>query len=93
MSYQYTNLIDSELYKSCLEIRENLKWNTNISELIAFCSFCSVYKDSSLLLVDTYNTIESGVKNSIIVGMALNKLGYSVQGIRLDSGDLAELSK
>jgi len=64
-----------------------------LSELEAFVSFTYVYKESSLLLVDTFNTIESGVKNTIIVALALNEVNQSVKGIRLDSGDLALLSK
>ena len=64
-----------------------------MSELEAFVSFTYVYKESSLLLVDTFNTIESGVKNTIIVALALNEVNQSVKGIRLDSGDLALLSK
>ena len=71
-----------------------LQWgHTNLSELEAFVSFTYVYKESSLLLVDTFNTIESGVKNTIIVALALNEVNQSVKGIRLDSGDLALLSK
>jgi nicotinate phosphoribosyltransferase len=83
------------LYPLCLEIREKLCFtHTNLSELYAFASFTSLYKDSSVLLVDTYDTIESGIKNSIIVGVAIKKLkNYAIKGVRLDSGDLAELSK
>tara|TARA_B110000090_G_scaffold186577_1_gene215438 strand:- start:51 stop:458 length:408 start_codon:yes stop_codon:yes gene_type:complete len=43
--------------------------------------------------VDTYSTLESGVPNFLCVGLALHDLGYPVVGIRLDSGDLAYLSK
>jgi nicotinate phosphoribosyltransferase len=100
MSYQHINdhekfvIKDMDMLKQCLKIRDDLGWtSTNLNELISFVSFCSVYKESSLLLVDTYNTIESGVKNAIIVAMVLNNYGYKLSGIRLDSGDLAELSK
>ena len=94
MSYQHTNNHDTEIFNECLKIRNELNWtHTNISELVAFCSFCAIYKENSLLLVDTYNTIESGVKNAIIVSIALDKIGFSVRGIRLDSGDLPLLSK
>jgi nicotinate phosphoribosyltransferase len=100
MSYQnikdFSNHVinNIEMFNLCLKIREELGWtHTNLNELISFVSFCSVYKESALLLVDTYNTIESGVKNAIIVAMALDKYGSSLSGIRLDSGDLAELSK
>lgn len=84
-----------KLFNKCLEVRERLRWtHTNLDELFSFATFASVYKDSSNLLVDTYNTIESGVKNTIIIAIALKEtLGYKIKGIRLDSGDLPELSK
>ena len=64
------------------------------SELEAFRTYAKVYPQSCLLLVDTYNTLESGVPNAIKVGRELrdNEEGQLV-GIRLDSGDLAYLSK
>ncbi len=43
-------------------------------------------------LVDSYNTKESGIKNFICVSLVLQDLGYTPLSIRLDSGDLAELS-
>jgi nicotinate phosphoribosyltransferase len=46
-----------------------------------------------MVLVDTYNTLTSGVPNFTFVAFALMDAGYSPRGIRLDSGDLAELSK
>jgi nicotinate phosphoribosyltransferase len=45
-----------------------------------------------LALVDTYDTINSGVENFIVVAAVLAELGYAPVGIRLDSGDLAYLS-
>jgi nicotinate phosphoribosyltransferase len=42
--------------------------------------------------VDSYSTKESGVKNFLLVSLVLGDLGYSPLSIRLDSGDLAELS-
>lgn len=62
-------------------------------ELEAFRKFAGYYPNNSILLVDTYNTLESGVPNAIKVGKELEKKGYQLQGIRLDSGDLAYLSK
>lgn len=46
-----------------------------------------------LALVDSYNTIESGVKNFLITALVLAEVGVKPVGIRLDSGDLSELSK
>lgn len=56
-------------------------------------SFAFAYPDSFTALVDSYNTLESGVKNFLLVALALHDLGYQAKGIRLDSGDLAFLSQ
>jgi nicotinate phosphoribosyltransferase len=64
------------------------------SELEAFRAFARTYPDRCILLVDTYDTIESGVPNAIRVFEELRAKGFSVRpAIRLDSGDLAKLSK
>ena len=62
------------------------------SELLAFREYAEVYPHNALLLVDTYNTI-NGILNAIIVGRELRRKGHELRGIRLDSGDLGELSK
>jgi nicotinate phosphoribosyltransferase len=61
-------------------------------ELGAFRAYAEVYPDDCLLLVDTINTLESGVPNAITVFEELRRKGYQPIGIRLDSGDLAYLS-
>ena len=63
------------------------------NELIAFRSYAEHYPDSCVLLVDTYNTLKSGIPNAITVAKELEKKGHRLKGIRLDSGDLAYLSK
>lgn len=63
------------------------------SELEAFRTYASIYPDSCLLLIDTYNVLESGIKNALIVFDELREKGYEPVGVRLDSGDLAYLSK
>jgi nicotinate phosphoribosyltransferase len=63
-----------------------------MSELEAFEAFAESYPDNCILLVDTINTLESGVPNAIKVFEKLRRKGYSPRGIRLDSGDLAYLS-
>jgi nicotinate phosphoribosyltransferase len=64
------------------------------SELEAFKAYCQVYPQGCILLVDTYDTLKSGVPNAIKIGKALKGLGKGdLIGIRLDSGDLAYLSK
>ena len=63
------------------------------SELEAFRAYANAFPDSCLLLVDTYDTLRSGVPNAIQVGKELREKGHELLGIRLDSGDLAYLSK
>ena len=63
-----------------------------MGELEAFQAYADVYPDDCLLLVDTINTLESGVPNAIKVFEKLRKAGHKPVGIRLDSGDLAYLS-
>ena len=63
------------------------------SELEAFRKFAEIYPDNALLLVDTYDTLRSGVPNAIKVFDELKARGKKPVGIRLDSGDLAYLSK
>lgn len=63
------------------------------SELDSFRAYAKTYPDSCLLLVDTYDTLKSGVPNAIKVFSELAAIGKKPLGIRLDSGDLAYLSK
>ena len=64
-------------------------------ELSAFRAYAKMFPDACLLLVDTYNTLESGVPNAIQVFREMREAGIPLKnyGIRLDSGDLAYLSK
>jgi nicotinate phosphoribosyltransferase len=61
-------------------------------EIGAFRAYADVYPDDCLLLVDTVDTLQSGVPNAIIVFEELRRKGHKPVGIRLDSGDLAYLS-
>ncbi|NQU45087.1 nicotinate phosphoribosyltransferase, partial [bacterium] len=61
-------------------------------EIGAFRAYAEVYPDDCLLLVDTINTLESGLPNAIRVFEELKKKGHQPVGVRLDSGDLAHLS-
>jgi nicotinate phosphoribosyltransferase len=61
-------------------------------EIGAFRAYAEVYPDDCLLLVDTINTLESGIPNAIQVFEKLKQKGHKPFGIRLDSGDLAYLS-
>ena len=62
------------------------------SELDAFQSFADLYPDDCILLVDTIDTMNSGLPNAIRVFEKLKRKGHSPIGIRLDSGDLAYLT-
>lgn len=60
-------------------------------ELSAFRAYADAMPDNCILLVDTYNTIE-GIRHAIRVGEMLREKGKALQGIRIDSGDLAYFS-
>lgn len=62
-------------------------------ELSAFRAYAEVFPGNCLLLVDTYDTLKSGIPNAIKVFEELRAEGYEPAGIRLDSGDLAFLSR
>ncbi|MBR2376287.1 MAG: nicotinate phosphoribosyltransferase [Clostridia bacterium] len=63
------------------------------TEYDAFKAYSEVYPDATLLLVDTYDTLKSGIPNAIKVFDELRAKGKKPIGIRLDSGDLAYLTK
>lgn len=60
-------------------------------ELTAFRKFAEHYPDNAILLIDTYDTLGSGIWNAITVGRELAEKGKSI-GVRIDSGDLLYLS-
>jgi nicotinate phosphoribosyltransferase len=63
------------------------------SEREAFEKYAESYPDNAVLLIDTYDTLGSGVENAIAVGRKLKEGGHTGFGVRLDSGDLEYLSK
>ena len=63
------------------------------SEREAFEKYAESYPDGALLLIDTYDTLGSGIENAIAVGRKLKAAGHGNFGVRLDSGDLEYLSK
>ncbi len=63
------------------------------SELDAFRHYAKTFPDNCVLLVDTYNTLKSGLPNAIKVANELESKGYKLKAIRLDSGDLAYFAK
>ncbi|HVM33473.1 MAG TPA: nicotinate phosphoribosyltransferase [bacterium] len=62
-------------------------------ELTAFRKYAQIYPERCTLLVDTYNTLKSGVPHAIQVAKEMELQGHRLSAIRLDSGDLAYLSK
>lgn len=62
------------------------------TELEAFRAYAEALPTNCIFLVDTYN-VEQGIENAITVGLELREQGHEMIGIRLDSGDLAKLSK
>ena len=64
------------------------------TEYEAFKAYAEVYPDNCVLLIDTYNVLESGVQNAIKVAKeVLEPMGKRLKGIRIHSGDLAYLTK
>lgn len=61
-------------------------------ELAAFSAYSKTFPDNSIFLIDTYNTID-GAKHAVTVAKEMKKNGHSLIGVRLDSGDMADLSQ
>lgn len=68
------------------------QFTSNEGELAAFISYAVALPNNFLALVDTYDTLSSGVPNFLCVAFALIEAGVKPKGIRIDSGDLVELS-
>ena len=62
------------------------------SELESFRIFAKYYPEHPTLLIDTYDTLGSGIENAIIVGLEQKKIGKNI-GVRIDSGDLSYLPR
>ena len=89
-----SNVLASRLFNSPVKGTHAHSWVMSFgSEPEAFEAFAEAYPDNCLLLVDTYDTLKSGVPNAIKVFDRLRAKGHKPVGIRLDSGDLAYLSK
>ena len=88
-----SNALAGKLYDIPVRGTHAHSWVTAFpSELEAFRAYASVMGNNCILLVDTYNSI-TGVENAILVGQELRQQGNDLLGVRLDSGDLAALSK
>lgn len=87
------NVLAGKLYDIPVSGTHAHSWVMSFSdELSAFRAYARAMPDNCTLLVDTYD-VEQGVKNAIIVARELGRDGHKLQGIRIDSGDLAWLSK
>ncbi len=92
--YSTSNLITGQLFDVPVAGTMAHSWIMDYpTEYDAFRAYAQAYPDNCLLLVDTYDTLRSGVPNAIKVFKELRAAGHEPKGIRLDSGDLAYLSK
>ena len=84
-----------DVLERALHFRSELGWEqTELSELYAFVSYACSFPNYVIALVDSYSTLNSGVKNFLCVYLVLHELGFreGKYGVRLDSGDLSYLS-
>jgi nicotinate phosphoribosyltransferase len=89
-----SNVVAGMLYGIPISGTQAHSWIQSFEdELEAFRTFARIYPDRCVLLVDTYNTLRSGIPNAIQVAKELEAQGYRLLGVRIDSGDLATLSK
>jgi len=61
-------------------------------EIDAFRAYAAIFPEHSVFLIDTYDTIE-GARQAARVGQEMKKQGHSLKGVRLDSGDMIDLSQ
>jgi nicotinate phosphoribosyltransferase len=87
-----SNLLAGKIYGVPVKGTHAHSWVMSFdSEMEAFQRYAEAMPDNCIFLVDTYDTLE-GVRNAIKVGRRLREQGHEMIGIRLDSGDLAQLS-
>ncbi len=88
-----SNVLTGQMFNIPVKGTHSHSWVMSFpSEIDAFRAFADSYPDSCLLLVDTYDSVQ-GINNAITVFKELRAKGHEPVGIRLDSGDLAYLSK
>ena len=89
-----SNVLTAQIFGSAPKGTHAHSWIMSFdSELEAFRAYADVFPDTCMLLVDTYDTLHSGMPNAIKVFQELREKGHEGTGIRLDSGDIAYLSK
>lgn len=89
-----SNVLTGQMYNIPISGTHAHSWVMSFpDEISAFRKYAELFPTSCLLLVDTYDTLRSGVPNAITVFKELREKGFEPRGIRLDSGDLAYLSR
>ncbi len=89
-----SNVLAGKMFNAPVSGTHAHSWVMNFpSEIEAFRAYADIYPEATLLLVDTYDTLKSGVPNAIKVFDELKAKGGKPLGIRIDSGDLAYLTK
>ena len=89
-----SNVLTGQMYGVPISGTHAHSWVMSFpDELSAFRKYAELFPSSCLLLVDTYDTLKSGMPNAITVFRELRERGFEPKGIRLDSGDLAYLSR
>ena len=89
-----SNVLTGQMYSIPIAGTHAHSWVMSFpDEITAFRKYAEMFPTSCLLLVDTYDTLKSGVPNAIAVFNELRAAGHEPVGIRLDSGDLAYLSR
>lgn len=89
-----SNLMAGESYSIPVAGTQGHSWIQSFSsEVEAFRAYADAFPDNTVLLVDTYDVLGSGVPNAIKVGLELKAADRTLKAIRIDSGDLAYLSK
>ena len=89
-----SNVLTGQMYNIPIAGTHAHSWVMSFpDEITAFRKYAEMFPTSCLLLVDTYDTLKSGVPNAIQVFDELRVQGHEPVGIRLDSGDLAYLSR
>lgn len=92
-SYGTSNILASKEYGiPCLGTMSHAWVMSFENEEAAFRAYANLYPSNSIFLLDTYNTIKSGIESAIKVGKELQEKGFNF-GVRLDSGDMYYLSQ
>jgi len=93
LTAESTTIEGTDILPIALRYRNQLNKDSNIGELAAFVCYAVSFPQNFVALVDTYDTLRSGIPNFLAVALTLEQVGKRAVGIRLDSGDIAYLSR